>query len=265
MTIKKAYVDTEGGQVHYRFVPGDGMPLAFYHRTPASSLSFERMMTMMSGERPLYAFDTPGFGGSFDPPGMPRMHDYRDWMLQALDGLDIGALDIFAHHTGTHIATEMAVAEPHRVRSLMLNGIAYWSADQRRQFQEQLSGHLPPDPEGAYLKATWNIISGLFADFDPKLTHLEFTAAIRALDGRHQAHTALFSEDFTGAFKQIACPLLCMCAEDEMLRPWFQDALDAQPQAQSAILGPARYFSPELDTERTVQAVREFLKDVESG
>ena len=31
---------------------------------------------------------------------MPTMHDYRDWMLQALDGLGIRKLDIFAHHTG---------------------------------------------------------------------------------------------------------------------------------------------------------------------
>lgn len=263
MTIKKAYISTEGGQIHYRFVPGEGTPLAFYHRTPASSASFEKMMAMMADERPLYAFDTPGFGGSFDPPGMPTMHDYRDWMLQALDGLGIGELHIFAHHTGTHIATEMAVAEPARVRSLMLNGIAYWSEDMRRQFQAQLSGHLPPDPDGAYLKATWKIISGLFSEFDPELTHLEFVAAMRALDGRHQAHTALFSEDFTGVFKQVSCPMLAMCAEDEMLRPWFQDALDAQPEAKSVILGPARYFSPELDTARTVLAVREFLNGVE--
>ncbi len=69
MIINKAYVDISAGQIHYRVVTGSGIPLLFLHRTPASSATFEQMMIGMAGDRPIYALDTPGFGGSFDPAG----------------------------------------------------------------------------------------------------------------------------------------------------------------------------------------------------
>jgi pimeloyl-ACP methyl ester carboxylesterase len=74
--IRKAYADTPAGQMHYRFVPGPGTPLVMYHRAPASSVSFVRMMELMAGGRALYAFDLPGFGNSFAPPGSPTAVDY---------------------------------------------------------------------------------------------------------------------------------------------------------------------------------------------
>ena len=68
MIIRKAYADTPAGQVHYRHAPGASgrAPLVFLHRTPASSATFEAMMRAISGDRPVYAFDTPGFGGDVE-------------------------------------------------------------------------------------------------------------------------------------------------------------------------------------------------------
>ena len=51
--IKKAYIDTESGQIHYRYLSGNGTPLLFFHRTPASSIMFEKMMLEMKDERPM--------------------------------------------------------------------------------------------------------------------------------------------------------------------------------------------------------------------
>lgn len=48
MVIKKAYADIAAGQMHFRYVPGDGTPLVFYHRSPANSVCFEPMMAAMS-------------------------------------------------------------------------------------------------------------------------------------------------------------------------------------------------------------------------
>ena len=40
--IKKAYVDTKGGQIHYRYSSGGtGIPLVMFHKTAASSASYE--------------------------------------------------------------------------------------------------------------------------------------------------------------------------------------------------------------------------------
>ena len=105
--IKKAYIDTESGQIHYRYLKGKGTPLLFFHRTPASSIMFENMMLEMKDERPMYAFDTPGFGESFNPEGMPSLINYRDWLSEAIDAIGIDQFHIYAHHTGTHIASEI--------------------------------------------------------------------------------------------------------------------------------------------------------------
>ena len=107
--IRKAYVDAANDQIHYLYSNGQGIPLLLFHRTPASSVIYERMMKKMMGSRPIFALDTPGFGESFNPKGMPSVIDYRDWFCEAIDNLGISSFHIYAHHTGTHIATEIAV------------------------------------------------------------------------------------------------------------------------------------------------------------
>jgi hypothetical protein len=42
--IKKAYIDTPEGQIHYRFTGGPGVPLVLFHMTAASSSAFEPLM-----------------------------------------------------------------------------------------------------------------------------------------------------------------------------------------------------------------------------
>lgn len=60
MPIRKAYVDTTDGQIHYRFCEGgSGLPILFFHMTASSSSSFENLMAALDGFCPLYAFDLP--------------------------------------------------------------------------------------------------------------------------------------------------------------------------------------------------------------
>ena len=67
--IRKAYVETPDGQIHYRVKEGSGTPIVCFHQTASSSAMFERFMAAYPGPEPVYALDTPGFGGSFDPKG----------------------------------------------------------------------------------------------------------------------------------------------------------------------------------------------------
>ena len=99
--IKKAYLSLPVGQIHYRTNDClDGIPLILLHRTPSSSKMYEPMMKEMFNDRPIYAFDTPGFGSSFDPHGSPNMKNYCDWICESIDALGINRFHIYAHHTG---------------------------------------------------------------------------------------------------------------------------------------------------------------------
>jgi pimeloyl-ACP methyl ester carboxylesterase len=266
MTIRKGYVDTAAGQVHYRYLAGGpGLPVIFLHRTPASSVTFEGMLAALDGERPGFALDTPGFGGSFDPAGQPTILDYRDWLADAISGLGLTRFHLYGHHTGTHIATELAAAWPDRVASLMLNGMAYLTTDERAAFRRMVAPATPPDPEGAYLQPLWQLIKGLFPVWDADLVHREFTAALRAQAGRDQAFQAIWNQDFVAQLGRVRCPLLAISAADDFFLPYLERVKSSHPLARTVVTGSARVAAPELDTVRSAAVVREFLTAVETG
>ena len=263
--IRKAYVDVGSNQIHYLYSNGQGIPLLLFHRTPASSLIYKRMMRRMVGSRPIYALDTPGFGESFNPEGMPSVIDYRDWFCEAIDNLGISSFHIYAHHTGTHIATEIAVYWKNRVQSLMLNGVAYLTEKERLEFAKKILPATRPDEDGRYLMETWKIIKSLFPSFDRDLVHLEFIGALRAMDGRDQAFHAIWEQEFTKVLRQVECPVFAMSAANDFFAGYLDRIKENIPSARIALLGNAIVASPELDADNTVRLLNEFMSDVESG
>jgi pimeloyl-ACP methyl ester carboxylesterase len=263
--IRKAYVDVGSDQIHYLYSSGQGIPLLLFHRTPASSVIYKRMMRRMVGNRPIYALDTPGFGESFNPEGMPSVIDYRDWFCEAIDNLGISSFHIYAHHTGTHIATEIAVYWKNRVQSLMLNGVAYLTEKERLEFAKKILPATRPDEDGRYLMETWKIIKSLFPSFDRDLVHLEFIGALRAMDGRDQAFRAIWDQEFTKVLRQVECPVFAMSAANDFFAGYLDRIKENIPSARIALLGNAIVASPELDTDNTVRLLNEFMSDVESG
>ncbi len=265
MTIKKAYVDTPDGQIHYRFIAGSGTPLIFFHRTPASSVTFEKMMGGLAGDRALYAFDTPGFGASFDPPGTPTIVSYANWLMAAVDSLDLGVFHIYGHHTGTHIATEIAASQPERVRTLMLNGVAYLTAEEREQFRQKIGTAAQPDPDGKYLQVVFELMKSLFPEWDAELVHREFTGAMRSTFTRDAAFNAIWNQDFPTVLAKVHCPILVLSCEDDLFAPYLDRIKSAHPDTTIVMQGPGRVAAPELDTENSVRIVREFIAEAEAG
>ena len=263
MTIQKAYVDlADGRQVHLRRVSGPGTALVLLHRTPASSITFEPMMREFEDERSVYAFDTPGFGASFDVTGKPSVVDYRDWLMEAIDAAGIGEFHIFGHHTGTHLATEIAAAWPGRVKSLGLNGVAYFNPQERQAFADMVGRAARPDVEGNYLIETWQLISSLFPAFHPELVHQEFCGAMRAMDGRDQAFRAIWNQDYVEVIGRVKCPVLAVSAHDDFFAEYLDRVKENVPGSRTQLLGTAKVASPELDTAASCQALRDFMRDV---
>jgi pimeloyl-ACP methyl ester carboxylesterase len=259
MTIRRGYVDVPDGQIHTRMTgSGAATPLLCLHRTAASGVMWEGVMQAIGRDRPVYAIDTPGFGGSFDPAGMPSMKEYVRWASQAADALGLQRFHIVGHHTGACIATELAATQPERVASLSLIGIAYLNDAEKTEFKKIFSSPFSPNANGDYLKTTWEYVAALGANRSLPLQHQEFLDTARAYLGRYQAFSAVWDQDFAELFAQVKCPILAMCADDDVLWPFFQRAVDARPDAKSRVLKGAT-FSPELDTENTVAALREFL------
>ncbi|MCC7413770.1 MAG: alpha/beta hydrolase [Gammaproteobacteria bacterium] len=257
--IRKAYVDCSAGQIHYRYVAAAGRDaIVFLQQTASSSAMFEQVMTRLRGRYALYALDTPGFGGSFDPEGMPAMTQYCDWMREAVDGIGLQRFHVFGHHTGACLGVEIAARDPQRVRSLMMVGPVPLTRDERDEFRQHFSTPMSPTADGAYLKTTWDYLAALGADRDLALHHREVVDTLRAYMGRYQAYTAVWDQDWSSWYRQVRCPILLLCAADDVLWPYFARAQEQRPDARAVVLSGAN-FEPDLDPQGTTRAIEEFL------
>lgn len=256
--IRKGYADTRDGQVHYRRCGEGGLPIVLLQQTASSSQMYLRMMEALGRDRALVAFDTPGFGGSFDPPGRPSMPDYAGWIGEAIDALGLERFHVFGHHTGVCIGAELAAAHPARVASLMICGPLPLTAGERKEFSKTFGAPIAPTADGAYLLETWEYLRTLGADRELELHHREVVDTLRAWQGRAQAYSAVWDQDWTALYEKLACPLLLLCAEDDVLFPFFERARTLRPDAQAVVVGGAN-FEPDLDPEAICRAVRSFL------
>jgi pimeloyl-ACP methyl ester carboxylesterase len=257
--IKKAYLDLSEGQIHYRTVAGDGPPLVLLHRTAASSAMYDKLLQTMAGRHSVFALDTPGFGGSFDPPGRPTMTDYASWAASAAEALNVGPAYWFGHHTGANIALQVAREYPEKVASLMLMGVTYLTHEERKAFRRLYKKMFTPQRDGRHLKQNWDWVNLLVATDDAlEPLHQEFLDTTRAYEGRIQALTAVYDQDVPYLLDVISQPLLLLCAEDELLFKYFPAMLEALPRARHATFRGG-VFAPELDTERLGKALVDFM------
>lgn len=263
--IRKAYTDCSAGQIHYRYRPGGAAtPIVFLQQTASSSRMYERLMEALPAGRPLFALDTPGFGGSFDPPGEPGLAAYADWLLEAIDGLGLEHFHVFGHHTGACIAVEFGARHPSRTTSLAMVGPLPLTAEERHQFSLHFGSPIAPVADGSHLLQTWRYLADLGADADLELHHRELLDTVRAWRGRAQAYRAVWAQDWTALYLAVRCPILLLCAEDDVLYPYFARAGELRPDAASCVLRGAN-FEPDLDVHGTRAALEEFLSRVEAS
>ncbi len=107
----RRYANCREGQIHLREAgPADGPVLAFFHQTASSGAMFEQVMRRLADRYRCLSFDSPGFGGSYQPAEIPDIRFLGDRLLEALDDLGVDRFHACGHHTGGCVALEMAVA-----------------------------------------------------------------------------------------------------------------------------------------------------------
>jgi pimeloyl-ACP methyl ester carboxylesterase len=105
--IKRAFLDTEDGQILYR-IAGKGEPLLLLHQNPRSSDEFLELMSIFAQTRRVIAMDFLGLGDSDKPPRMYSTEDYAKTVIALLEELGISSTSILGNHTGAFVAGEVA-------------------------------------------------------------------------------------------------------------------------------------------------------------
>lgn len=256
--IRKGYVDVDGEQIHYRHIDGPGTPVVCLHQTASSSQMYIRTMERLAGQRAVFAFDTPGFGGSFDPTGNPAMPDYARWLSKAIRAAGISRCHLMGHHTGACIGVEIAAAQPDLVQTLTMVGPVPLTAEERIEFSKHFGTPFTPGPSGGYLLDNWEYLRNLGGHHDVMLWHREMADQLRAWHGRVLSYSAVWDQDFTAHYKTVKMPLMIMCATDDVLYPYFQRAQDIRPDAVAHELSGAN-FEPDLDADNFCSKLAAFL------
>jgi pimeloyl-ACP methyl ester carboxylesterase len=183
--ITRAYVDTSAGQLHVRGRPGaDARPLVMLHASPGSARMLEPLVEELAPGRPVLAFDTLGNGESDKPPGWTRptswdptgprepglpppvppwdrpwIGDYAAVVVEAIDALGLGEVDVYGSHTGGLIGVEVAIAlGPERVRRLIVDGLAIFEPEERDDLLAHYTPPLEPRWDGSHLAFAWSFL-----------------------------------------------------------------------------------------------------------
>lgn len=268
--VHKRFVRVNGRGVHY-LRAGKGPAAVLLHAGMASA-EFERaVVEKLAATHTTFAFDLPGFGDS-DPMGLDhvRAADVADWLVAALDELNVQQFVIFGSHTGSHIALEVGRRHRSRVVGMVLEGVGKFNASEQAFFLSDL--YLAPfvvHDDGSHLLTTWTQAHDdslwmpwsvrtaetrmTFPRPDPDMLHFFVVTRMRSGDGYRATYTTVFELDGYAAVASQDTPMTIMAFAWD---PMYKD-LDGVPP-----LKPGQRiarFPAEADYEETkAKLVREF-------
>ena len=155
VSFERSYVTHEWGQIHVLTsqpaTPDNATPLVCFAPNPYSGNYYRLFMEQLGSDRTMMALDYPGIGQSDNYPGELDMSTLADIMADSLTSLGWGPngngpVDLCGYHTGTMLASELAVKYPALVRRMVLMGIPYYDAVGRQERFDRL-GQVKPWPE----------------------------------------------------------------------------------------------------------------------
>lgn len=165
--IKRAFLDTEDGQILYR-ISGKGEPLLLLHRSPQSSDEFRELIPIFAQKKCVIAMDMMGFGDSDKPPRIYSIADYAKTVILLLDELGITTTSILGNHTGAYVAAEVAAAYPQRVEKIILSNVDSFSEQEKAAIINRYSESFQIK-DGEHLLQRW-LVYGKYTS-DPELNH----------------------------------------------------------------------------------------------
>lgn len=244
MPIKKAYVDTSDGQIHYRCCEGgEGLPILFFHMTASSSACFESLMTHLDGFCPMYAFDLPHYGQSFTPIAEPSYEYVGRILMEAIDNLGIGRFHCFGHHGGTNVSAQLAATYPERVASIMLSGVTYPTMEESSRNSKYIYDN-PPDVRGSQAITAWTRVvkdcdtsppvepNEPFVPVPAEIYHRELIDTLRAGTDWHWGYRAVFKHNMPEVLGKVSCPILLVVGRRDLVFFWHERAKKALPHAK---------------------------------
>jgi len=152
--IKRAFLDTEDGQIHYR-IGGEGEALLLLHINPRSSDEYRELMPILAQKYRVIAMDLMGFGDSDKPSRLYSVADYAKTVIALFDELGIEKANILGNHTGAFVSGEVAAAYPERVNKLILCNVAGFGEAGKVDLMKRFDEGFVIKEDGSHLMERW--------------------------------------------------------------------------------------------------------------
>ena len=160
--MRRGYVDTPEGQVHY-VTEGEGDPLVLLHQGPRSSRMYVNLIPLLSKEYRVIAIDMIGYGSSDRiPPEGGGVEYLAQNVVHVFDAFGFDRTHLFGLHTGAGMGAEVAARAPTRVATLCLFGFPYLLGEEEqkaffatRDSGGPLFGSMDTSHDGTHLGRIW--------------------------------------------------------------------------------------------------------------
>jgi pimeloyl-ACP methyl ester carboxylesterase len=257
--IKKGYLETTHGQVHYRAAGERGAPsLLLLHQTASSSAMYEELMERLANQFCLFAPDTPGFGGTFFPPQRATMEFYAEVLYEAALSFGFDSYFVFGHHTGASIAVQIEFDHPGFAQKMILSGPPYLTTEQREGLRASIAPIVLQE-DGSHLLKLWTRLRAKDTTVPIELTHREFLLNLHAGERYHEAYLAVCDHDFNAQLAALNCPVLVMAGDNDTLLSALEPAYDALKHGRMRRIPDANTYICDRWPEVVAEIVREFF------
>lgn len=259
MSIRKGYVDTPHGQVHYRQLKMvDGVPLVLFHQTASSGMMFERMMTLLADDFHTLAPDNPGFGASFSPPSLFSVQYLSDSLHAALTSLGVESCYAFGHHSGSAIAVQMAHDHPNFIKKMVLSGPPLLSEAQINGLKAGLKPFAIAE-DGSHLTQVWERIRKRDASLPLETVHREVLLTQSARGAASMAYQAVFEQPFQVQLEALEIPILVMAGEHDTLKASLEPAYQVLRNGRMRVMAGEGPYICDQNPQAVADVLKEFI------
>jgi pimeloyl-ACP methyl ester carboxylesterase len=151
--VRRGFIDTPDGQIHYRDSEAPGDPVIVLHPTPMSARAMLPLINAIAarGYRAI-GMDTMGYGDS-DRPKTPytSMSQFAQAVRWLGEGLGYSKVRLVAGLTGSQIALQTAGDHPDFVEALAVQEAFNWGTPSRRAVHARLHYYHPRKPDGGHV------------------------------------------------------------------------------------------------------------------
>ena len=133
------YVSRTDGKVYYQKI-GDGEPVLLIQGAGLGGWVWRDVVPALAEHVTCYVLDLPGYDKSDTPQRRYFVKDFTEAVLDVMDSAGLDRVSTIGAHTGAIISVDLAISNPQRIRSMVMDGLPYWNKESGRLVFEKVVG-----------------------------------------------------------------------------------------------------------------------------